>query len=206
MKPVRSAVALWLSLASAVAFASPITYTFDVPGADGSLNGSSFFGQNITVVVHADTAQVTPMTVGGDPGNCVAGSSANAQVGATSVPLLPPVFVCASTNSFVIYVGPINNAGAPDETFVAGGFSSPIGSYDLRTSYPLTVNQPGEVGAGASLNTNSGTLFLTTNPSVSFQATVSAPTAVPTLGIAPLAALGLLVAFASIVVLRRRAG
>ena len=176
-------------------------FQLTIPGADGSLNGTPFVGQNVVVVLTADTTQVGP----GSVGSCVPASSGSVQVGvAAPVALAAPLFVCAAPNSAVIYLGPTNSAGSPAATFVAGGFSPR--TYDLTTSYPFSVNVPGEIGGGASLNTGSGTVFLSTFPSVGFSATVPNLSGIPTLEPMPLVGLSLLLALASFVALRRRTG
>jgi hypothetical protein len=207
MNSVRAMLAFCLCLSSAAASGLPIAFDFTIPGADGSVNGTPFVGQNVLALLQADTTQVTAATVGGSPGNCVAASGGSVRIGpAPPVALAAPLFVCAASDSSVIYLGPTNNAPAPAATFVAGGFTSR--PYGLTSSYPFSVNLPGEIGGGASLNTASGTVFLSTFPGVGFAAVVSSTnvTGVTTLDTAALVGLSLLLALASIIALRRRAG
>ncbi|MDD3610315.1 MAG: IPTL-CTERM sorting domain-containing protein [Halothiobacillaceae bacterium] len=194
MKIKKTLLAGLLGLAgiAGAAQAAPITYTLNVQGAAGTLNGASFGpGASAVLTIQADTLNiVTASFVGFAGSHCVPADFASVSVnGGAAVQILDANF-CATPDGYITgvtstSVNPASGVIYMDFSSTVAGF--PGGAWDLAT--PDTFGPVTHVGTNISTGGNSlslsggGTLYFTAPTAVlsgtTLQVSPSAP--VPTL-------------------------
>ncbi|MEW5823058.1 MAG: IPTL-CTERM sorting domain-containing protein [Pseudomonadota bacterium] len=195
MKIKKTLLAGLLGLAgiAGAAQAAPITYTLNIQGAAGELNGV-LFGPDASAVltVQADTLNIISTTVNGAPGHCVPASFASVSVnGGTAVQISNANF-CATNDGYYTGVTPMGTGPSFSDFALVMNMSStvagfPGGAWDLAT--PDTFGPVTHVGTDIATNggnslslSGGGTLYFTAPTAVSgttLQVSPSAP--VPTL-------------------------
>lgn len=171
-KRILAAVIMCLSpLAAAPAHAATIDYIFS--GIfDGSLDSSTnFTGQPFTVLLNADTANIT--TGGGEFFNVA--NSATYSIGAFTGSLTGNFNEVILNPAFAGGTIAFGQSQSSPSAFVAEGLSnSNLGSYDLSTVFPLTSGAVSQT-PGSTYRTSGGDLVFANISSASFEAVSPTP-------------------------------
>jgi hypothetical protein len=196
LKLILVAAMATLSLMRAAA-ASPIVFTYIIPGASGTIGATPFTNQLITISAVADTANVTAFPTGSFGGFFVDNSSASVTIGSlgtftftsgTRIAVYPPGGNTGNTLTFA-------RAGQATtflhgDILIGGPTNEPLASWDLTTPIgPFTGNAnimnwntaqcfPNLecIPPVADVVTDGGILVLTTAPNISVTfAAVTAP-------------------------------
>ena len=168
-------VAVFSTLCCAAASAGPITFTVTLANASGSLDGTSFSGQTVTLVLKSDTSTINNLGGGfyQDPGTATVNVSGLGTDTFTDS-------MAADVNQAGEYAG-ITDKTAFFDVLDVGNVA--FASYSLSTSIgPLSGGTSGN--SGTAFNTTGGTFEITSPLNVDHPATFTASTPEPgTLGL-----------------------
>ncbi|MDD3610314.1 MAG: IPTL-CTERM sorting domain-containing protein [Halothiobacillaceae bacterium] len=194
MKIKKTLLAGLLGLAgiAGAAQAAPITYTLNIQGAAGELNGV-LFGPDASAVltVQADTLNIISTTVNGAPGHCVPASFASVSVnGGTAVQISNANF-CATNDGYYTGVTPMGTGPFYSDFALVMNMSPTVAGFpghawDLATpdAFGPVTHETDNIGVGHPLLLTGGGSFELNQPYLSVSGTtlqVSSGAPVPTL-------------------------